>query len=830
MSRTTAALVFAILFFACSCESEAATPLLSGANLLPGQAAVVLVDDDHLPAPVVVRRTADAMEKRAAAELAKYLSAMTGREFSVTVAGDSLPERAVLIGDIGIPRPKKLSREGFLIQTRGQQLRICGGTPQATLFGVFALLEEQLGCRWWSWNEEHVPATPAISIAAQDTHIEPAFQRHDCYNREAQHTGNSFAWKRRTISKTNFTGGHNLCPMLKPFADKHPEFLPTDKNGKRAFNNIHMNYAAQGMDEVLTGLLRKQVEKRKGDLGGVIFFAGMGDWYGGMDFSPESKHIYEEETWTDPDGRKKPGYVATVLQLVNRSAETLEKEYPGVQLGTFAYMSLEAPPAKTRPRSNVSVRVPRLRHDTVRSVLESPKNASFRRNIERWCELAPGRVYVWEYGSNFTNFLRPFPCLRSLAQNIQYYHKIGVAGISIQGNYVSTGGDLAVLKNYVWSKLLWDPTRDVDELLLEFCMGYYGPASSELLAYVDLLEDSVRGDQPIQADEFDKTFAWMTPDLVARSRKLFDTALLKTADNPVFHRRVKEAEVSLEAWLLWKPGDFKEDGEQLIRADIGQDTFARAQNLIEHCRGASPREWGNGPKYHMSFLTMHGGPMPVLKSGPVTVKVAPVQNGQLREVRFNDQVAVDSSRVRSTLDSIYYDLKARDGNRVDMTADLGVQSWGGRRQIQTGHRTIELDDNGTIQCSGSFERLGARYGKNQATFETTYRVRRLEDIRIELGKDANDMQNVKLSVEQPEFKTSSTRHVKVSRLDRAIVIEEQYEAAIGEASQDAPIAARVLFDPNASTITVQITMPETTVPATGRASYGERVIRIRQAN
>lgn len=795
----------------------------SGVELLPGQEPVLLVTDGQAPVPVVVRSAADPLEKRAASELARYLSKISGADFSVTNESDPLPKAAILVGDVGSSRPEKLSREGFVIQTEGQHLRICGGTSHATMFGVFAFLEDQVGCRWWSWNEEDIPNSPTIKVPAQDTHIEPAFQRHDCYNREAQNQANSFAWKRRTISKTNFTGGHNLCPLLKPFATEHPDFLPTDKDGKRAFNNIHMNYAAPGMDTVLTGLLKKEIGKRKGNLDGVIYFAGMGDWYGGMDYSSASKKIYEEETWVDPDGRKKPGYSATVLRLINRTAEALEKEIPGVQIGTFAYMSLEAPPAKTRPRENVSIRLPRLRHDTVRSVLESPKNASFRRNLDRWCELAPGRVYIWEYGSNFTNFLQPFPCLRSLAENIRHYHEVGVAGVSIQGNYVSTGGDLAVLKNYIWSKLLWDPTRDVDELLSQFCTGYYGPAADELLAYVNLLEGSVRGDKPIQADEFDKTFAWMTPALIAQSRELFDQALAKTADDETYQRRVKEAEVSLEAWLLWKPGAFKEDGERLIRADIGSDTFARAESLIEHCRGASPREWGNGPKYHMDFLRMHGGPMPVLRKGPVTVKVAPVQNGQLREVRLGDVIAIDSSRVVCRHDSVFYDLTSREGNRVDMSADLGVAMWGGRNQKQTAHRTIELRDDGRIHCSGSFERIGANYDANQATFVTTYRIRKLaDDIRIDFSVAKERPRSVTLSAEAPEFLMPSVTILTITRPDRGIAIEDVYHAGEGEPK------GKVVFDAKAGTVTVSITMPETQVAPTGLTSYGQRWIQLRR--
>jgi hypothetical protein len=410
--------------------------------------------------------------------------------------------------------------------------------------------------------------------------------------------------------------------------------------------------------------------------------------------------------------------------MINRTAEILEREYPGIQVGTFAYMSLEAPPAKTKPRHNVVIRLPRLRHDTVRSIVESTKNDSFRRNLDRWAQLAPGRLYIWEYGTNFSNFLRPFPCLRSLAQNIKYYHEIGVAGVSIQGNYVATGGDLAVLKNYVWAKLLWDPTRNVDDLVREFCAGYYGPAAGEMIEYVNLMEGSVRGERPISADEFDTSFAYLTPELIQQARTIFQQALAKTkgSDSDPFFRRVKEAEVSLEAHALWKPGPLKEEGEKLIRADLNAYTYPRAKSLIHYCRDASPREWGNGVKYRMDFLAMHGGPMPILKQGPVAVHVAPVQNGQIRSVRYHGVVAVEQSLVKLDLPSVTYELTSRAGNRVDMEADLGVSMWSPPKAKQTGYLTIVLDDDGVLRCRGSARGIGARYSSNRAVFETLYQV------------------------------------------------------------------------------------------------------------
>ena len=228
------------------------------------------------------------------------MSEISGVEFVAGQAPDPLPARAVLVGEFDTTQPTpsaRLSREGFVIRTEGQRLVLRGGSPRATLYAVFCLLEEQLGCRWWSFNEESVPSSAAIKVAAQNTHIEPAFRIHDLFNREGQTTTNQFAFKRRGASGTKFTSVHNLCPMLKPYAEQHPAFLPMDKDGERKFNNVHMNYTAAGMSEIVAQELSKQVARHKNNMQDFFYFAGMGDWYGGMDLSAESQRLrlYEIE-------------------------------------------------------------------------------------------------------------------------------------------------------------------------------------------------------------------------------------------------------------------------------------------------------------------------------------------------------------------------------------------------------------------------------------------------------------------------------------------------------------------------------------------------------
>lgn len=654
----------------------AAWPVVSRAD-------VVLCSPATKPVPVVYAASEGRSVVSAAKNLARYLSQATGQEFTtVALAADKpLPERAIVVGRVAATDLPDSGWTGFVVRTEAGRVRIAGSTDMGTRFGVYGFLEEELGFRWWTHDEAHVPKLDQAVVRDGSRLYRSPFRQHDLRNREAMVAAD----KLRTAGQKDdiFTGSHNLCGMLKPHAEKNPAFLPTNDKGVRAYNKIHMNYTAPGMPEALAGELEKVIAQHGNRVARIVYFAGMGDWYGGTDQTPESKAIYEEELWTDPDGRKRQGYTATLLRMINETARILEEKHPGVMVGTFAYMTLEAPPAVTKPRDNVVIRVPRLRHCTVRSVNESPKNAGYLRNLERWCELAPGRVYVWEYGANYTSFIVPFPCLYSIAENIKTYHRMGVAGVMIQGNYVSTGGDLAALKNYVWRKLLWNPALDPRALVAEFCCGYYGPAAPAIMEYVEALEAGVRSDPPSDADEFAKPGGFLSKPTLETLRRCAEQARgLVPPDDAVTRRRVEEAVVSLDGLVLTRPlpkqNPFEEKDGRLYRTDMnGEYTYDRVVRMIGHLRGASPNEWGSGRGHHMNLLGQHGGPVTYVGGAGSTVRVAPAVNGQIGPFMLGDRPVGITTSCGSTVGGTRtFERLESDPDSVRMRADGGVALFG----------------------------------------------------------------------------------------------------------------------------------------------------------
>ena len=650
----------------------------------------------------VAKPDADSMGKAFAAVLEK----MTGQAPEVTgIAADAAPPESSLV--LRIVDDPKATEDAFHIRTEGGRVVITARAPMGLRFGFYQLME-RLGCRFWAWDDETIPALPSVRVDPLDISWVPPFLMHDLMNREAMTKQNDFVSKIRSVSPVQFTGNHNIQSMLKAFAEANPkEVYPLvkvkDKVTKevtkevREFNNLHYCYTAPGIAEALAAELEKEVVKRKGDVKHFIYFAGMGDWYGGVCECERCQKIYDEETWTNPDGEKRLGVTATLLRMVNKAAEILDAKYPGIQVGTFAYMSLEAPPAKTVPRENVSIYVPRLRH-SASSPANAGGNRSFWLNLERWCQIAKGRVDVWEYGANYVNFIYPYPVLSTMAESIKAYHGIGLRGLMIQGNYASMGGDAIVMNNWVWSRLMSDPSLDTDKLVQEFTEGYYGPAAPAVRDYLKILESTIKSPDAKPISEFsDALKSYLTPKVLeALTAKIAEARKLVSApEHAQYLPRVNDLAMGVDAARLWKEGPMKERDGRYIRADFGYDTSPEAVQLWKNNRrGTSPSEMSSGRAKWLDFLSWHGGPVATLSADDLSVKLWPAKAGAIGPVMLGPAPVL----LRTYDQSLRYAefAPATDPNAKRFLGDGGVGPWDPETK-HVNHQEVRLGENNTIR-------------------------------------------------------------------------------------------------------------------------------------
>ena len=152
----------------------------------------------------------------------------------------------------------------------------------------------------------------------------------------------------------------------------------------------------------------------------------------------------------DREERSKSG---TLIRFVNKIAEAIKDEFPDVYVDTLAYQYSIEPPRVTKPLDNVIVRVC-TGGCSAHPIGNCPNNSGIKGCIERWAKIS-NRIYIWDYTTNFAQYLCPFPNLDTLQPNMQFFFENNVKGVFEQGNYQEgLNGEFGELRSYILAKLL----------------------------------------------------------------------------------------------------------------------------------------------------------------------------------------------------------------------------------------------------------------------------------------------------------------------------------------------------------------------------------------
>jgi hypothetical protein len=211
----------------------------------------------------------------------------------------------------------------------------------------------------------------------------------------------------------------------------------------------------------------------------------------------------------------------SILEFVNKVAEAIEKEAPHVAIDTLAYWYSRKPPKTLKPRPNVIIRLCSIECCFAHPLdSECPENKKFADDIRAWSKIAD-RLYIWDYVTNFHNYIMPWPNFEVLGSNVRFFTKHNVVGLFEQGSYASGGGGEAEeMRAYVLAKLLWDPDVDERKVRDEFIDGVYGRAADKVREYVNVIHEPV-ADQNMHMHIFcDITNPHLTDDVIERGDAL----------------------------------------------------------------------------------------------------------------------------------------------------------------------------------------------------------------------------------------------------------------------------------------------------------------------
>jgi hypothetical protein len=492
---------------------------------------------------IVVPENAPPAELYAAEELQRYLERCSGARLPIVADTELLKPREIMIGDnlhvgrlnLQLDR-SKLGSDGFILRTDGDRLILVGGHPRGVLNGVYTLLEEQFGVRWFAPELEVVPKLDVVRVPKLKRTVVPALEYREVFWTEMMRDGDFAARHRLNGPHHKLTakhGGpavvyypfvHSFDALIPPDLFKeHPDYFPLIKD-ERKDGYVQRCLTNPDVLKLATERVKQWIQEHPE---ATIISVSQNDTF---------NYCQCEKCKALDDAEGSPA--ASLLQFVNAIAAAIEPEHPKVRIDTLAYQYTRKPPKTIRPRKNVIVRLCSIECCFAHPLETCPatENRRFVEDILAWEPVAP-LLYIWDYTPNFAHYQQIFPNFDALQPNVQFFVKHGVKGLFEQGSYSPGGaGEMGPLRAYLLAKLLWNPDTDVKRHLDEFTRAYYGRSADKIKAYLDVTHAPIRG-QDRHAHIFDgPKSSYLTDDVYREGERLLDEAETLADDDTIRFR------------------------------------------------------------------------------------------------------------------------------------------------------------------------------------------------------------------------------------------------------------------------------------------------------
>jgi hypothetical protein len=519
--------------------------LASASSALAGAKAII-AQNGELKVTVVVGPAASERTRKAAANLASYLSRMTGDKCAVQ-EGDGRSGLAVGtptdFSTLKLDSPQigkdPTARENYLLRSHEQGVWLIGATELAVEHAVWDALHS-LGYRQFFPGEtwEVIPGAKELVLTVD------RLEQPDYHARRIWYGFGAAPWakeeyldwcaKNRAVSGIEINSGHAYDGILrrheKEFA-AHPEYLALvngERGGARAKKFCIANAGLR--DLVVQDTLKQFADNPTRDCVSLDPSDGGG--------------------WCECEECRKLGSVSDrALTLANQAAEAVEQKYPGRFVAMYAYNEHSPPPSiRVHPRVVINVATSFIKGGyTVEQLLEGWRKQGATLGIREYYS-----VHTWDRdlpgasrGSN----------LQRLAETIPQFHAPGARFLSAESsdNWGCNG-----LGYWLAARMLWDvkEAERVAELQQDFLSKAFGPAKKPMEEFYRLIDGSQR--------------SLLSDDLVGRMYRQLAEAR-RQADSVAIRRRIDDLIVYtryVDLWLDYESsqGDHRQAAyEQLIK-------------------------------------------------------------------------------------------------------------------------------------------------------------------------------------------------------------------------------------------------------------------------
>ncbi len=497
-----------------------------------------------------------------------------------------------------------LDPEGYRIETKGNVLFIVGredryDTTQlrstkwlslhwplrrrGTMFGVYAFIEDHLGVRWlWPGDlGEVVPKQRDVTVGQISVVGKPAYPIRKvrpsymvgAFRTASMELGESTAsqlqravdadvWVERQkmgqsliIDQTHAYGDW----FYETYHTDHPEWFALQPDGKRMGKpkvpgRVRLCHSNRQLQEEMARVVEGKIAQNPDA------------WSIGVGLDDVSAESFCQCDQCEAFGPTLPDRVARYDSAI---AELVARKHPDKRVSMFAYAQWKKPPTVQKLHPNVMlIYVGKY----TQGYLYAPDRGANHKLWDGWAQMVKGKM-VWR--PNMPESLGfPIVYAHQWAEDLhRFTPKAWGANVdALRGSWATAG-----LTQYVMAKLLWDPVRDVDAIIDDYCDRGFGPAAKPMRQYFQTLEQyTTEAANQTPAHGYDKFLLWApqfyTDERIARLESLLGEADQAAGDDATIRQRVRFVrtavdwtKLSLPAWAIKAANGDRDEARPIVR-------------------------------------------------------------------------------------------------------------------------------------------------------------------------------------------------------------------------------------------------------------------------
>jgi hypothetical protein len=494
-----------------------------------------VVDNGSTEYVISVSVDADSIDRKAARELQKYLEMISGVRLSIVTEEVSSTNSRILVGKTIGSQTLSIQPDEIIITETGRDIYIAGGDSKSTLYAVYTFLEHYLDCRFYTPDVEFIPRSGHIAIPQKlNYRYTPPITIRTVHSR-LYYENHDFANKRKTTYEAfpRYVPGagvhtfHRFVPAEK-YLKKNPEYFAL-RNGRRISAQLCLTHpeVLEIVIDVVDSLLWQYPES---DV---------------ISVSQDDNQQYCECTNCMAINDREGTPAGSVIDFVNKVAA----KFPDKMISTLAYQYTRTAPKNIKPGGNVLITLCSIECD--RSAPIEEKCVDFAEDLIAWGKLTDN-IRIWDYTTQFTNFLAPFPNIHTLQPNIQLFRANNAKWVFEQHSHQPS--ELFELRSYLTAKLLWNPDVDQDSIISDFLNGYYEEAAPFIQKYISTVHEELRKDSDfflfLYGDPSQGFKSFLRPEMLRRYDQWFEEASESVKRKPDVLKRVNRARLSIDYAIL----------------------------------------------------------------------------------------------------------------------------------------------------------------------------------------------------------------------------------------------------------------------------------------